>query len=68
MTRYRNPIAALSELITKAFAALGDRDHPGGRNAFVMFPPRARSRHSSTVQTPSEGITDSIRHNAKRDA
>jgi len=52
MSRYPNPLAALSELITKAFATLGDRDNPGGRNAFVVFPPRARSRHLSTAQTP----------------
>ena len=52
MTRYPNPFAALSELITKAFATLGDRDNPGGRNAFVVFSPRARRRHLSTPETP----------------
>lgn len=48
MTRYPNPFAALSELITRAFATLGDRDNPGGRNAFVVYSPRARERHLST--------------------
>ena len=50
MTRYPNPFAALSGLITRAFATLGDRDNPGGRNAFVVFLPRARGRHVSTSQ------------------
>ena len=52
MTRYPNPFAALSELITKAFATLGDRDNPGGQNAFVVFPSRARGRPMSASQTP----------------
>ena len=52
MTRYPNPFAALSELITKAFATLGDRDNPGGQNAFVVFPSRARGRHMSASMTP----------------
>ena len=52
MTRYPNPFAALSGLITKAFATLGDRDNPGGQNAFVVFPSRARGGHMSASQTP----------------
>ena len=55
MTRYPNPFAALSELIIKAFATLGDRDNPGGQNAFVVFPPRARGRHLSTAQNSRAG-------------
>ena len=51
MTRYPNPFAALSGLITRAFATLGDRDNPGGRNDFVVFVPRARGRHLSKSRT-----------------
>jgi len=51
MTRHPNPFAALSALITKAFATLGDRDNPGGQNAFVVFPSRGRSQHLSRAQT-----------------
>jgi hypothetical protein len=59
MTRYPNPFAALSELLTKAFATLRDRDNLGGQNAFVVFPPRVPSRHSSTAQTPRAGAPSS---------
>ena len=61
MTRYPNPFTALSELITRAFATLGERDNPGGRNAFVVRPPRSRASHLSTPQTPRVGVS-STRH------
>jgi hypothetical protein len=67
MTRHPNPFAALSEVITKAFATLGDRDNPGGRNAFVVLPPRARSRYLSTVQTSRAGAP-STPHGAQPNA
>ena len=59
MTRYPNPFTALSELITRAFATLGERDNPGGRNAFVVRP-RSRA-HFSTPRTPRAGAS-STRH------
>jgi hypothetical protein len=52
MTRHPNPFAALSELITRAFATLAERDNLGGRNAFVVRPQRSRASHSSTPRTP----------------
>ena len=67
MTRYPNPFAALSELITKAFETLGDRDNPGGRNAFVVFPPRARRRDVSTAQA-LRATAPSIPHGTQQSA
>ena len=67
MTRYPNPFAALSELITRAFATLGDRDNPGGRNAFVVFRPRARGRPHSAAQTPSASVP-SAQHGTQHSA
>ena len=67
MTRHPNPFAALSELITKAFVTLRDRDNPGGQNAFVVFPPRARSRDLSTAQTSRAGAP-STSHGAQPNA
>ena len=64
MTRHANPFAALSELITQAFATLRDRDNPGGQNAFVVFPPRAPSRDLSTAQTSRAGAP-STQHGAQ---
>ena len=54
MTRYPNPLVAVSDLIAKAFAVLADRDNPGGRSAFVVMSPRSRSRHVPTPQAPGE--------------
>jgi hypothetical protein len=71
MTRYPNPFAALSELITRAFATLGERDNPGGRNAFVIRPPRSRARQFSTSQTPRAGASSTThgdRQSAKPNA
>ena len=67
MTRYPNPFTALSELITRTFATLGERDNPGGRNAFVVRPPRSRASHVSTPRTPRAGVS-STPHGARQSA
>ena len=52
MTRFPNPFTAVSELVAKAFATLGDRDGAGGRSAFVVGLSHPRARRSSPPSTP----------------
>lgn len=51
MSRFPNPFAAVTDLVAKAFATMGDRDGPGGR-AFVVGLSRPRTRHASHTPTP----------------
>jgi hypothetical protein len=52
VTRFPNPFTAVSELVAKAFATLGDRDGVGGRSAFVVGLSHPRARRSSPPSTP----------------
>jgi len=52
MTRFPNPFTAVTQVIAKAFAVLGDRDGVGGRSAFVVGVPRSKMRRSPRAPAP----------------
>jgi hypothetical protein len=51
MTGLPNPLAAMTQLFAKAFAALAERDGAGGRNAFVVTVDRSKPRRSVPATT-----------------
>jgi len=51
MTRFPNPLAAVTQVIGRAFAILGDRDGTGGQGTFVAAVPRSKTRRSPRAPT-----------------
>jgi hypothetical protein len=67
MTRFPNPFTAVSEIVAKAFAIVGDRDGAGRRDGFGIGLSHARSRRpahtpASQAQAPStrDGSSESL--------
>jgi len=47
--RFPNPFTALSEIVAKAFAIVGDRDRAGGRGAFGVGLSHTSTRRRARV-------------------
>ena len=52
MTRFPNPFTAVTQVIGRAFAILGDRDGAGGQGSFVVAVPRSKTRRSPRAPAP----------------
>jgi len=73
MTRFPNPFAAVTQVIGRAFAILGDRDGAGSHGTFAAAVPRSKTRRSPRAPTPrthdasAPGSSDRTTHATPRE-